>query len=287
MLLEQLLIQPIRRIDLIQPWRAAGKNVGMVADSLLAGAMAIHFEHSALVFRSPLRFASCQTGTVIGVRSSGAPLTLGYRFDVVPSEDVDGLFAACEPRLSLTPDQWSGLSHIGRAESVFLLADLSCLGSDYFLRLRLLDRGWCSVSYRPDLDGAIEFSPENERVEVPRVVVSSPADEFGWLHPASAYPFVLDGRYWRTAHPRDWPWPLAREWRSQPTSGEYRRLLKSALLARFAQHGSLRRRLLSLPKSILVADVPEGLIKEVAAEQLGFMVPDAHGSPCKNEHQSQ
>ena len=53
MLLEQLLIQPITRIDLIQPWRVAGQNVGMVADSLLAGAMAIHFEHSALVFRSP------------------------------------------------------------------------------------------------------------------------------------------------------------------------------------------------------------------------------------------
>lgn len=41
MLLEQLLIQPITRIDLIQPWRVAGQNVGMVADSLLAGAMAI------------------------------------------------------------------------------------------------------------------------------------------------------------------------------------------------------------------------------------------------------
>jgi len=287
MLLEQLLIQPIRRIDLIQPWRAAGRNVGMVADSLLAGAMAIHFEDSALVFRSPLRFARCQAGTVIGVHSSGAPLTLGYRFDVVPSEDVDGLFAACEPRLSLTPDQWSGLSRFGKAESVFLLADLSCLGKDYFLRLRLLDRGWCSVSYRPDLDGAIEFSPENARAEVPRVVVNSPADEFGWLHPASAYPFVLDGQYWRTAHPRDWPWPLARAWRSQPTSSEHRRLLKAALLARFAQHGSLRRRLLSLPESILVAGVPEGLIEEVAAEQLGFMVPDAHGSPCGNQHQSQ
>ncbi|QIL81369.1 hypothetical protein G7047_16725 [Diaphorobacter sp. HDW4A] len=265
MLLEQSLIQPIRRIDLIQPWRAAGKKVGMVADSLLAGAMAIHFEDSALVFRSPLRFASCQTGTVIGVRSSGVPLTLGYRFDVVPSEDVDGFFAACEPRLSLTPDQWSGLSRLGKAESVFLLADLSYLGKDYFLRLRSLDRGWCSVSYRPDLDGAIEFSPENARAEVPHVVVNSPADEFGWLHPASAYPFVLDGQYWRTAHPRDWPWPLARAWRSQPTGSEYRRIVKAALLARFVQHDTLRKRLKALRWPVTVADLPEGLVEEVAA----------------------
>lgn len=265
MLLEQFLIQPIRRIDLIQPWRLAGKKVGVVADSLLAGAMAIHFADSALVFRSPLRFACCQTGTVIGVRSSGAPLTLGYRFDVAPSEDVDGLFAACEPRLSLMPDQCSGLSTVGRAQSVFLLADLSCLGKDYFLRLRLLDRGWCCVSYRPDLDGAIEFSPENTRVGGPHVVVNSPADEFGWLHPASAYPFVLDGQYWRTAHPRDWPWPLAREWQSQPTSDGYRRVMRAALLARFSQHDKLRRRLKAIQCPVTVADVPEGLIEEVAA----------------------
>ena len=265
MLLEQLLIQPIRRIDLIQPWRAAGRNVGMVADSLLAGAMAIHFADSALVFRSPLRFACCQTGTVIGVRSSGAPLTLGYRFDVVPSEDVDGLFAACEPRLSLTPDQWLGLSHIERAQSVFLQADLGCLGRDHFLRPQLLACGWRRLSYRPDLDGAIELAPANGRVEMPRVVVTCPTDEFGWLHPASAYPFVLDERYWRTAHPRDWPWPLAREWRSQPTSDGYRRAMRAALMARFSQHDKLRRRLKAMQCPVIVAGVPEGLIEEVAA----------------------
>ena len=269
MLLEQLLIQPIRRIDLIQPWRAAGRNVGMVADSLLAGAMAIHFVDSALVFRSPLRFARCQTGAVIGVRSSGVPLTLGYRLDVVPSEDVDGLFAACEPRLSMTLDQWSGLSRFGKAEPVFLLADLSCLGKDYFLRLRMLDRGWCSISYRPDLDGAIEFSPENERAEAPRVVVESPADEFGWLHPASAYPFVLDGQYWRTAHPRDWPWPLARAWRSQPAGDAYRDTMRRALVARFSQHADLQRRLGALTLPVCVASLPAGVIQEVKTELAG------------------
>lgn len=264
MLLEQLLIQPIRRIDLIQPWRAAGKKVGVVADSLLAGAMAIHFADSALIFRSPLRFARCQTGTVIGVRSSGAPLTLGYRFDVVPSEDVDGLFAACEPRLSLTPDQWSGLRRVGKAESVFLRADLSCLGSDYLLRLRLLDRGWCSVSYRPDLDGVIELSPESARAEVPLVVVNSPADELGWLHPASEYPFVLDGLYWRTAHPRDWPWSLAKGLQSQPAGDQYRETMQRALSARFTQHDRLRDRLSALRCAVQVKGVPDGLLEEIS-----------------------
>ena len=71
-MLEQLLLQPLRRIELIQPWRAAGNRPGVVGDSVLAGAMALHFETSALVFRSPLRFSACQTGTVIGFRSDGA-----------------------------------------------------------------------------------------------------------------------------------------------------------------------------------------------------------------------
>ena len=264
MLLEQLLIQPITRIDLIQPWRVAGQNVGMVADSLLAGAMAIHFADSALVFRSPLRFACCQTGTVVGIRSSGAPLTLGYRFDVVPSDDVDGLFAACVPRRSLAPDQWSGLNRVGRAQSVFLLAGLGCIGRDYFLRLRLLDRGWCSVRHRPDLDGAIEFALGNERVTLPHVVVESPGDEFGWLHPASAHPFVLDGQYWRTAHPRDWPWPLRKALRSHATPAElHAHTLKRALNAKFAQHSTLRRRLLAMTATVEVDGVPAEVLGAV------------------------
>ena len=228
--------------------------------------MALHFETSALVFRSPLRFSACQTGTVIGFRSDGAVQTLGYRFDVVPSEDVGGLFGACEPRLSLTPDQWPGLCHVGKAQSVFLLADLGQHGGANCLRLRLLDRGWCSVMYRRDLDGAIELSPQDERAEVPSIAVLSPDDEFGWLHPASAHPFVLDGQYWRTAHPRDWPWPLAKVAQSQPTGDLYQAFIRRALLARFSQYSTLRRRLAAICLPIMVDGITNGVIEELAKE---------------------
>ncbi len=263
MVLEQLLLQPLRRIELIQPWRAAGNRPGVVGDSVLAGAMALHFETSALVFRSPLRFSACQTGTVIGFRSNGTVQTLGYRFDVVPSEDVGGLFGACEPRLSLTPDQWPGLCRVGKAQSVFMLADLGQHGASNCLRLRLLDRGWCSVMYRRDLDGAIELSPQDERAEVPSIEVCSPDDEFGWLHPASAHPFVLDGKYWRTAHPRDWPWPLAKGLQSQTAGDLHQAVMARALLARFTQHEGLYRRLLAMQKPPVVAGLPDGLIGNV------------------------
>ena len=130
--------------------------------------------------------------------------------------------------------------------------------------MRVAGADWFQLIYRRDLDGAIEISPVGDLHRIEMIAVNSPADEFGWLHPASAHPFVLDGRYWRTAHPRDWPWPLAREWRSQPNSSEYRQVMKTALLARFQQHPALRRRLLALQCTVSVAGVPAGLMEEVA-----------------------
>jgi hypothetical protein len=235
-----------------------------VVASLLAGAMAIYFADSALVLRSPLRFACCQIGSVMRVRTNGALLTLGYRLDVMPSEDVDGLFGAVEPRLSLSPEKWPGLASFEGLKSILLLADVGSLGRDHFLRLRLLDRGWCSVTYRRDLDGAIEFSPEHDRVELSCFVVNTPADEFGWLHPASAHPFVLDGQYWLTAHPRDWPWPFHKALRSHvcPTV-LHAATLQRALLAKFSQHPTLRRRFLAMTATVEVDGIPAGVLEAV------------------------
>ena len=282
-----LFFHELRKIELIDPWRVAGNPVGLAGSSLLAGAMALHFGDLALICSSPLRYARRESGTAIAAWSGNGLLSLGYRVSVVPAED-SGLVlptGTCGLTVSTKDLRLRGL--LGSEPPLMLLQRLTEDGGDGAIQLRVAGADWFQLLYRRDLDGAIELSPVGGLHHIETITVNSPEDEFGWLHPASSYPFVLDGQYWRTAHPRDWPWPLARAWRSQPTSSEHRRLLKAALLARFAQHGSLRRRLLSLPKSILVADLPEGLIEEVAAEQLGFMVPDAHGSPCGNQHQSQ
>ena len=282
-----LLFQELHKIELIDPWRVAGHPVGLAGSSLLAGAMALYFGDLTLICSSPLRYAHTERGTTIAAWSSDKLLSMGYRVSVVPTEDAGLVLptGSCGLTVSAKDLRLRGL--LGPELPLMLLQRLTEDGGVGAIQLRVAGADWLQLTYRRDLDGAIEFSPVGARHHIEVVKVNSPTDEFGWLHPASAYPFVLDGQYWRTAHPRDWPWPLARAWRSQPTSSEHRRLLKAALLARFAQHGSLRRRLLSLPESILVAGVPEGLIEEVAAEQLRFMVPDAHGSPCRNQHQSQ
>ena len=259
-----LLFRELRKIELVDPWRVAGHPVGLAGSSLLAGAMALHFGDLALICSSPLRYAHTERGTTIAAWSGNGLLSLGYRVSVVPTEDTDMVLptGTCGLTVSAKDLRLRGL--LGPEPPLMLLQRLTEDEGVGTIQLRVAGADWFQLLYLRDLDGAIEFSPVGDLHRIEMIAVNSPEDEFGWLHPASSYPFVLDGRYWRTAHPREWPWPLAREWRSQTASTEYRRIMKAALLARFEQHPTLRRRLLALQCTVSVAGVPAGLIEEVA-----------------------
>lgn len=226
--------------------------------------MTLHFEDLALICTSPLRYLRSGLGTQLAATDAESMLSLGYRIHVEDSAETDLFLPSGYCRLTLASKDMQAHGLLGVEPPLVLLhrvhegLDLSGIN------LRLMGRDWLQLIYRRDLDGAIEFSPVGARHHIETITVNSPADEFGWLHPASAYPFVLDGQYWRTATPCDWPWPLAREWRSQPNSREFRQVMKTALLARFQQHPALRRRLLALQCTVTVAGVPAGLIEEVA-----------------------
>ena len=259
-----LLFRELRKIELIDPWRVAGHPVGLTGSSLLAGAMALHFGDLALICSSPLRYAHTERGTTIAAWSGNGLLSLGYRVGVVPTEDAGLVLptGTCGLTVSAKDLRLRGL--LGPEPPLMLLQRLTEDEGVGTIQLRVAGADWFQLIYRRDLDGAIEFSPIGDLHRIETVKVTCPNDEFGWLHPASAYPFVLDDQYWRTATPCDWPWPLAREWRSQPNSSEYRQVMKTALLARFQQHPALRRRLLALQCAVSVASVPAGLIEEVA-----------------------
>ncbi len=259
-----LLFRELRKIELVDPWRVAGHPVGLAGSSLLAGAMALHFGDLALVCFSPLRYSHTERGTAIAAWSGNGLLSLGYRVSVVPTEDVGLVLPAgsCGLMVSAKDLRLHGL--LGPEPPLMLLQRLAEDGGVGTIQLRIAGADWFQLRYRRDLDGAIEFSPVGDLHRIQTVNVTCPTDELGWLHPASAYPFVLDDQYWRTATPCDWPWPLAREWRSQPNSREFRQVMKTALLARFQQHPALRRRLLALQCTVSVAGVPAGLIEEVA-----------------------
>ena len=260
-----LLFRELTKIELIEPWRCTGRAAGIVGRSLLAGAMALHFEDLALICTSPLRYLRSGLGTQLAATDAESMLSLGYRINVVDSGEADLLLQSGSCRLTLASKDLQSHGLFGVDPPLVLLHGVHEGLDPASINLRLMGSDWFQLSYRNDLDGAIEFAPCESRHQVAKVNVTCPNDEFGWLHPASAYPFVLDGQYWRTAHPRDWPWPLARAWRSQPTGSEYRRIVKAALLARFAQHDALRKRLKALRWPVTVADLPEGLVEEVVA----------------------
>ena len=259
-----LLFRELRKIELIDPWRVAGHPVGLTGSSLLAGAMALHFGDLALICSSPLRYAHTEQGTAIAAWSSTGMLSLGYRVSVVRTEDAGLVLPAGSCGLTVSAKDLRLRALLGPELPLMLLQRLIEEGGVGAIQLRIGGADWFQLNYRRDLDGAIEFSPIGDLHRIETVNVTCPTDEFGWLHPASAYPFVLDGQYWRTATPCDWPWPLAREWRSQPNSREFRQVMKTALLAWFQQHPALCRRLLALQCTVSVAGVPAGLIEEVA-----------------------
>jgi len=263
-----LLFRELCKIELIDPWRVAGHPVGLTGRSLLAGAMALHFGELALICSSPLRYAHKERGTTIAAWSGNGLLSLGYRVSVVPTEDAGLVLPTGSCGLTVSAKDLSSRGLLGPEPPLMLLQRLAEGEGVGTIQLRLAGADSFQLIYRRDLDGAIEFSSVGSQHHIEAITVDSPADEFGWLHPASAYPFVLDGQYWRTAHPKDWPWPWAREWRSQLASCQYRQVMKTALLARFAQHENLNRRLLALRCPVAVADVPVGLLEEVAASAL-------------------
>ena len=264
MMFDDLLFQALHRVELIDPWRTPQQQPGAVGSSLLAGGVVLYFDDVALVCTSPLRTGLRSKGTAVALASGGIG-ALGYCLTLLDVAEAGGIASTCLYRRIVSGHDLPFARQANDPHTVLLL-DLAEENSAGVctLRMRLLGAGWCELAYRADLDGCIELVADGQGCEVECVTVSSSDDTLGYLSPSSAYPFALNGAYWKSAHPRDWPWPLAREWRSQPNSSEYRQVMKAALLARFQQHPALRRRLLALQCTVSVAGVPAGLIEEVA-----------------------
>lgn len=263
MMFDDLLFQALHRVELIDPWRSPLQQAGVVGSSLLAGGVVLYFDDVALVCTSPLRTGLRSKGTAVALASGGIG-ALGYCLTLLDVAEAGGIASTCLYRRIVSGHDLPFARQANDPHTVLLL-DLAEENSAGVctLRMRLLGAGWCELAYRADLDGCIELVADGQGCEVECVTVSSSDDTLGYLSPSSAYPFALNGAYWKSAHPRDWPWPLAREWRSQPNSSEFRQIMKTALLARFEQHPALRRRLLALQCTVSVAGVPAGLIEEV------------------------
>jgi hypothetical protein len=264
MLLEDIQLQSLQKIELLDPW--PGEVPGTASTSLLAGAMILHFDHAALVCTSPLRFMRCQSGTTIATPDGIGMASLGYRITLTKPEDCSQWHPAGLCKEVIRPAQWlAGTIQDRSAVHVLLHAawDQQREGA-WALKLRFVGGSYC-LTWRPKLDGCIELAPEGQQYTIDQIVVTSPNEAFGWLHPAFAAPIVLSESSCRSAQVCDWPWPLRRALQShrEPES-YYRQTMGAALMARFRQTLLLRQRLLALRYPVQVKGVPDGLIEEIA-----------------------
>lgn len=267
MLFEQLLFQPLQKIELIDPW--PDDIAGVAGLSLIAGAIVLHFDQTAVVCTSPLRQMRSQSGTFIAVPGKDCIASLGYRLTLTAPGDADLMFwqGLCRKVIAPKERMMSADPIATPAAQVLLLAELEQQSQALWsIRMQFLG-GSHRLTWRPDLDGCIEFAPVGHRHTIDRIAVNSPADAFGWLHPAYPAPFVLDENCWRSAKVSDWPWPLRKALQShQKPEKFYRATLYRALATRFQQTPLLGQRLLALRYPVQVKDVPLGLMEEVTLE---------------------
>ena len=265
MLFEQLNLQQLQKIELIDPW--PGDIPGVAGASLLAGAIVLHFDQTAVVCTSPLRYMRSQSGTAIAVPGEDDMASLGYRLTLTAREDTGLMFPSCLHRKVIAPKEWMMPADPGTAPvaHVLLLAEVEQQSqAAWSLRIQFLGGSHC-LSWRPDLDGCIEFAPAGRHHTIDRIDVTSQDGAFGWLHPAYPRPFVLDENCWRSAQVSDWPWPLRKVLQSHHSSEAfYRDTMRQALLARFRQTPLLQQRLLALRYPVQAKDIPGGLIEEIS-----------------------
>ena len=268
MRLETLIGTPLTAIEVCEPWVKALTTQPALRQNL-AGALVLIFGngHAAvsLICTSPLRHLHCPNGTVFGL-ASGDAVSLGYRITMCQTADASVL------RSAITSPQWAPWTRLAHSATGQTLTRIDvttdqravnpqCWGLDLTFA-----SGQClRLSYRLDLDGCIELAAPGQHIGIDRITVEGPEQDFGWLHPATPLSFVLGEQVWRSAKVADWPHALRKALQSQQTpDAYYRQILHQALTARFRQTPQLKQRLLALRYHVLVKDVPDSLIEEIA-----------------------
>lgn len=124
MLFEQLLLQPLRKIELLDPW--PDDITGAAGSSLLAGAIVLRFDQTAVVCTSPLRYMQSQSGTFISVPSVDCMASLGCRLTLMTQEDADLMSPSVLSRKVIAPKSWMLSTEwiTGAAAPVLLLATM-------------------------------------------------------------------------------------------------------------------------------------------------------------------
>ncbi len=177
------------------------------------GAMALFFEHEAMVIRSPLRYGQPDLDTARQCLNKAEA-----SFSHCSHEEAKWLQQAIGRG-------WTSFPHRSPHALLQSAARLLFVFGDY---------GWM-LDYRPELDGLLVW--RDERVDLPKLdslILRGPVDAFGWLLPESPYPVHWGGKNWPN---------LQTLWlKAVRTTDEPGQLYRELYRLRLNQHPNLLRR---------------------------------------------
>jgi len=169
----------------------------------LFGAIVFEFEDVALFFRSPLRY---QFGNPrLKPRHAPSKSCLPIRCDLEQLEWHKGLLAEISVVRQRTG--WVSIKSADQAE-IGYPALASLLGAEFasygFLsrqkfELCFANREPVLVTYREDLDGALQVARAGWMHIIHEIVLHGPEYAFGWMHDRAPDPIYADGKGWAEA----------------------------------------------------------------------------------------
>ena len=202
--------KPLTAISVFEPWKVRGGPIGLP----LFGAITLEFGDVALLFKSPLRYA--RTDQRANLASFMAPdglrkVAASYRPIACDLDQLGCHRHLLQARASGTqPFFWQTVLPESRNSLVLdnqpdllRLFGKTPLGmnpvSDTVIELRFTGQEFpIWLTYRDDLDGAIQMAWAGWQHEIAEIVVSEPDHAFGWLHPEALYPISAKGKLWPT-----------------------------------------------------------------------------------------
>lgn len=279
MIFDCLLGRTLTKIKVFDPWRQAGGPANALP---LFGALALSFGDVTLFCKSPLRYCRESRGTAIA-SDDGERIELGFRMDICDQEELAAHQSLLEsPRFSPTLLRWQRIpppprqggilhnrqdielaigTHLGSVRLVVepeIAIDLIPAATEACLR----------ITYREDLDGAIQLARPGWRYAISRIVLTRPEHAFGWLLDDAPCPICVDGKCWDSVErfatsfdaellarhvTRDGT-PCVAERISAARAAVGIELRKTARLCKFLQHEQLARRLSAIRYPVLGSD---------------------------------
>ena len=271
---EALQGQRLLDVQYYEPWSGhAPDRFAPEGPPPLFGALIILFERDALLCSSPLRYLLHPQGTFYGL-PGGEMVSLGFRATVCSREDVETrLPATCGLPAGINFWQTArkrALPILGaRLESATVVASNADENAAWALHFQFDSGHAYQLTFRHGLDGAIELAPPGQHFQLSEIIVESPLDPFGWLHPAARYPCIYNEQQLRSASLADWPYPLRKQWQALSPLDQivfYQTVMHQIMAARFRQLPRLKQRLLALRYPVVCKGLPVGLVEGLQSE---------------------